>query len=282
MATSPLPFASIKNDFLRLDYLTGIGPRVVGLYANGVDGNLLAETPDIHWETPHGEFYLLGGHRLWPAPEDPYYTCPDANVRVDAHGDSVKLLSDVDASGLEKQITIRLDGNRVHLSHRITWHGEKPIQFAPWAITQLRLGGMAILPLSNTEGLQPNRNIVLWPYTQIRDERLEIHDDVILLHGKPKEYACKIGNRNDHGWAACAMGEALFVKRFQRDAGAYPDRDCNVEAYVKDVCIEIESLGTLKTLHKGDSLTHDETWEVIKGNFPPTLETARAVCEQIK
>jgi hypothetical protein len=277
MTSSSLPFASIKNDFLRLDYLTNIGPRIVGLHVNGVEYNLLAETPDVHWLTPHGEFYLIGGHRLWVAPEDPFYTCPDGDIHVKETDGSVSLQADVDESGMEKQITIRLDENRVHLSHRLIWHGENPIPFAPWGITQLRLGGMAILPLSNIDGLQPNRNLVLWPYTKLQDKRLELHDDLILLHGSVSEVACKVGNLNTHGWVACAMGDVLFVKRFQADSGLYPDLNCNVEAYVKDVCIELETLGTLKTLRKGDSLTHDETWEVTKGNFLPTLETARKV-----
>jgi hypothetical protein len=41
----------------------------------------------------------------------------------------------------------------------------------------------------------------------------------------------------------------------------------------------LETLGVLKTLRKGDALTHEETWEVLQGNFPPTLETARTVCK---
>ena len=33
MSTSPLSFAFIENDFLRLDYLTTTGLRIVGPYA---------------------------------------------------------------------------------------------------------------------------------------------------------------------------------------------------------------------------------------------------------
>jgi hypothetical protein len=282
MAYSQLPFASIKNDFLQVDYLTEIGPRIIGLYVNGLEDNLLAETPDVHWATPHGEFYLLGGHRLWTAPEDPFYTCPDGQVHVSVDNDTVALHGAVDAAGLEKEMSIHLDGNRVHVSHQVTWHGEQPIQFAPWGITQLRLGGMAILPLSNAKGLLPNRNLVLWEYTKLDDKRLELYDDVLLLHGSASEQACKIGNRNSHGWVAYALGDALFIKRFTMDnSGSYPDMDCNVEAYVKDVCLELESLGSLQVLQPGDSLKHTETWEVLKGKYPPTLATVRKVCETL-
>lgn len=277
--SSPLPFASIENDFLQLDYLTTTGPRIIGLYARGVDGNLLAETPDVHWSTPHGEYYLRGGHRLWIAPEDPFYTCPENEISVMAAEDKVTLRSALDASGLEKEISFYLDKNRVHLTHRITWHGDHPIEFAPWGITQLRAEGMAILPLSSSEGLAPDRSIVFWPYSQIRDERFELHDDLMLLHGKLTEQAFKIGNFNKHGWIACTVGKALFVKRFSAgEPQNYPDMGCNVEAYVKDSCIELESLGTLKQLESGKSVFHEETWEVYTDiKYPQTVEAARAI-----
>ena len=281
MSIPPLPFASIQNDFLRLDYLTTTGPRIVGLHVNGVEGNLLAETPDAHWPTPHGEFYLRGGHRLWTAPEDPFYTCPDEEVTVSNANGEVVIQGATEKSGLQKEISIQLDGNCVHLSNKVIWHGSGSIELAPWGITQLRLGGTAFLPLASVESLQPDRNLVLWPYTQIKDERLEIYDDMILLHGKGRDHACKIGNRNSHGWIACAMGSVLFTKSFDANrAGTYPDMNCNVEAYVKDACIELETLGPLQRLQQGDSAAYNETWQITTGYFPPTLETARSVREQ--
>jgi hypothetical protein len=216
MASSPLPFASIENKFLRLDYLTTTGPRIIGLYARGVDGNLLAETPDVHWPTPHGEYDLHGGHRLWTAPENLFYICPEDCVHVVEEKDKVVLRGLIDASGLEKETSFRLDENCVHLTHRIIWHGDQPIEFAPWGITQLRLGGMAILPLSTSEGLEPDRNLVFWAYSQIHDERLELHDDMILLHAQTAEREFKIGNLNKHGWIACIVVRLYLSNGFLR------------------------------------------------------------------
>jgi len=45
-----LSFASLQTEHLRLDYLTTTGPRIIGLFVNDVDGNLLAETPNVHWD----------------------------------------------------------------------------------------------------------------------------------------------------------------------------------------------------------------------------------------
>ena len=282
MNVSPLPFASIENSFLRVDYLTTTGPRIIGLYVKGVEGNVLAETPDVHWLTPHGEYYLRGGHRLWTAPEDPFYICPEDKVNVTAGKDAVILRSDIDAAGLEREISFRLDENCVALTHRITWRGNDSIELAPWAITQLRLESMVILPQSNVDGLQPNRNFVFWPYSKINDARLELHDDLILIHGRAAEQPFKIGNHNSHGWIACTLGNALFIKRFSADhTQKYPDMGCNTEAYVKDSCIELETLGPLRILKPKVTVTHEETWEVIAGDYPPILETARKISKQL-
>ncbi len=282
MTTTSLPFASLENEFLRVDYLTTTGPRIVGLYAKAVEGNLLAETAGVHWPTPHGEYYSYGGHRLWTAPEDPFYTCPEDHLQVITEKDKVTLRSEVDASGLEKEISFYVDENRVVLTHRVTWHGEEPIEVAPWAITQLRLDGLAILPQSNSDGLLPNRNLVFWPYSQMTDKRLELHDDLILIHGGAAEQALKIGHYNSQGWIAYLLSNTLFVKRFSVDQmHNYPDMGCNVEAYVKDICIELETLGSLTLMKPKESVTYDETWEVTTGEYPATLEIARMVNKQL-
>ncbi len=281
MFESKLASAWIENEFLRLEYLTTTGPRIVGLYAREHECNLLAETPNIHWETPHGEYFLRGGHRLWTAPENPFYTCPEEGLSIIEENDSVTLKGWVDAACLEKEITIRLEDNRVHLSHRITWHGGYSIQIAPWSITQLRLGGIAILPLPRKDGLSPDRNIVLWPYSQLRDVRFELLDDRMLLYGRGMEQAFKVGNHNAHGWLAYSLGNALFVKRFAVQNGTYPDMECNVEAYVKDACIELETLGPLSTLKRNESVTHEETWEVHVGDYAFTTEGIENIFRQL-
>ena len=278
-----LPVASVENEFLRIDYLTALGPRILGLYVKKVGIQLFAKTPDAHWPTPHGEYYLRGGHRLWTAPEDPFFTCPEDHVSIVADDHRVLLKSSVDASGLEKEISFQLDDNCVRLLHRVTWHGNEMIELAPWAITQLQLGGMAILPLSRSQGLQPNRNLVFWPYSRVKDERLEIHDDVILIHGRASEEPFKIGSYNAHAWIAYVLDAVLFVKRFSVDStNRYPDLGSNVEAYVKDSCVELETLGPLKTLHPTESVEHEEIWEVRTGEFSTTLEDARIISRQLQ
>ena len=282
-SASPLPFASLENDFLRVDYLTTVGPRIIGLYSKQANVELLVQTPDIHWPTPHGEYYLYGGHRVWKAPEDSFYNCPEDNVTVAAENDSVTLRNAVDASGLQKEISFCLDENRVLLTHQITWHGQEPIELAPWTITQLQLGGVAILLQSGvTAGSMPTRSFALWPYASITDPRLEMHDDLILVYGSADQKYFKAGSYNPFGWAAYMLDKVLFIKRFPvSDFRALPDMGSNVETFVWDAYLELETLGALALLTPGESVTFEETWEVIAGDFPITYETARTIVDRL-
>ncbi len=65
------PTKRLESDTLRVEVLAEAGPRIVRLGFAGSSENLLAETPDIGWQTPLGRYELFGGHRLWFAPEDP-------------------------------------------------------------------------------------------------------------------------------------------------------------------------------------------------------------------
>jgi hypothetical protein len=283
MATFPLPFASIENDFLRLDYLTTVGPRIIGLYSKQADIELLAPSPEMHWPTPHGEYYLYGGHRIWKAPEDPFYNCPEDNVTVVKEENKVILRNRVDASGLQKEISFKLDENRVQLTHQLSWHGGEPIELAPWTITQVPLGGVAILPQSNLrEGSAPSRSLVIFPYATITDPRLELHDDLILVHGNADRDAFKVGSFNPFGWVAYALEKALFIKHFPvGDFRLLPDMGSNIEVYVRDAYLELETLGKLTWLNPGESVTFEESWEVIPGAYSTTLDDARKIMKQL-
>jgi hypothetical protein len=51
-----------------------------------------------------------------------------------------------------------------------------------------------------------------------------------------------------------------------------------VEVYVKDECLELETLGPLTKLNPNDSVTHEETWEVFTDtDYAMTIESARAI-----
>ena len=277
MAYYGLPTHIIQNDHLQIEVLANAGPRIVRLRRAGSDENLLAETPEISWPTPFGEFHIQGGHRLWHSPEAfprTYYPDNDGLKLEPLPGGVCLVGASETANSLHKEIEIHLAADRpaVKLVHRLVNEGAWPVKLAAWAITQLPLGGTIYLP--QPEGpveseYLPNRRLALWTYTRLRDPRLELADDMIRLHARSDLQAIKIGYRNIHGWAAYARDGITLVKHFAITQEAeYSDYGCNVEAYCKDSFCELETLSPLTLVKPGQAVTHIEEWEV-EGQIPP-------------
>lgn len=270
-----LPIRAIANSVMRVEFLAEAGPRIVRLFLRGSDENWLAELPDKRVKTPLGDYFFRGGHRLWYAPERmPVTYQPDnAGITVEAMADGVRLHQPPEPlTDIRKSIEIRLHASRASLTltHRIENAGGQKIQLAPWAITMLPLGGVAILPQNtqtiDDDGLLPNRNLVLWPYTPINDARLELRDDAIRLYARAQLPPCKIGYWNRAGWLAYWRNEIVFVKRFAVNAEAwYPDFYCNAEVYCNDQFIELETLAPMRWLESRQMVEHIETWEFYSG-----------------
>ncbi len=212
----------LENEHLALWITRSCGPRVIGLSVFGGE-NMLALLPDAKYEYPGQEdYYFRGGHRLWYAPEQPdtTYIADNHPVEIEEIDNGIKLVQPVDQpTGVQKSFKIKLadTGARVTLDHFLTNHGESAIGLAPWAITQLRAGGVGIFPqqtsLGDEHGFLPNRHIVLWPYTKINSPHIHWGDDVIYIEAALTEGALKIGFPNPDGWLAYALGDVLFVKR---------------------------------------------------------------------
>ena len=248
------------------------GPRIVGFGLRG-EPNLLAETPQISWDAGHGLYELLGGHRLWFAPESPDCSVPDSTGLTlssipDAGGPAVRLVGAVQGpTGLRKTIEVRLDlgSAAVSLRHTFANEGSRTFELSPWPITQLRTGGVATveLPAPIAEHVvKPNRLLVLWPYAAWSDERLEIGDRSLTVTARPGR-SFKIGCLSTTGEVVYLREGVLFTKRFEPAVDApRPDLGCNVEIYCDERTIELESLGPLVRLGPGDSVSHDERWDL--------------------
>lgn len=266
---------TLENGLLRLEYLAAAGPRLVRLFLGDSQENLLAEVPGLGWETPFGRYVLYGGHRLWHAPEATPRSCiPDNDgLQVEELPDGVRLCRPAEpATGIRKCLEVRLLPGEMALTlhHELRNDGLWPVELAPWAITQLPPGGVAILPQTQApvdgKGLLPNRNLILWPYTRWEDPRLRLFDDLIWIEGRSGPSPLKIGCLSARGWAAYFRHGLLFCKRFvpqlQR---SHPDWNCNVEVYVERAFVELETLGPLERLEPGQCAWHTERWEFYRG-----------------
>ena len=274
----------VANGQLWIDVLSSGGPRIVGLGLRGSTENLLAETPEIGWETAHGRYELVGGHRLWFAPEDPARVAiPDLDgLALEPLADGVRLTGRTEpTTGLVRVIEVRLDPDTPSLTvrHELRNLGRGSMRDAPWAITQLPLGGRVVLPQalpSPEHAVRPSRNLVLWPYTSWSDERLRIADGAIVVHATAGP-ELKVGCRNELGWTAYVRGGAAMVQRFEpATAERYPDLECNVETYCCPDFVELELLGPLAVIEPGAATTLVERWEV-RSDVGDELDAA-AIC----
>jgi len=284
-----LPTHRISNQHLRLDFLSEAGPRIVRLMLGQSDQNLLAEVPDISWSNQFGEFFLRGGHRLTHAPESPRSYVPDsAGLIAEDLSNGVRLQTLEAATNIRKSMDICLSPDRpqVTLHHRLQNEGGDPIELAPWSITQMRLGGLVVMPISATidaDGLLPDRHIVVWPYTRWHDARLRVEDDCVFVTAQPGMPPLKVGSLNP-GWIGYLHGDVFFVKRFDpRLDQLHPDRNCNVEVYCNDRFVELETLAPLIRLKPGETIEHVETWELhrVEG-AAPTPDGVRRLLQSIE
>ena len=264
------PTLRLANGAIAVEMLARAGPRIVGLRRDGSPVNLLAETPDLGWDTAFGRYELLGGHRLWVAPEDSARAAiPDSQgLAVDPLVDGLRLTGIVEpATGCVRSIEVRLDPVRPTLSvlHLVHNSGSRSVELAPWAITQLPLGGLALLPLRRAVAgheTRPNRNLVLWPYSSLDDPRLHVRDGLIAMDATAG-VDLKVGCLADMGWVAYVRDGTALVRRFRpAPAEAHPDLGCNVETFCGSRYIELEVLGPMRVLPPGATATLIERWEV--------------------
>jgi hypothetical protein len=237
-------------------------------------------------ETPYGQFYFRGGHRLWHSPEAmprTYIADNDGATVSDIPG-GVRIDQPSEAwTHIAKSIEIRLNENQpqVIIRHELRNDGPWAVEFAVWALTALRLGGVGIFPqpVGNADpaGLLANRQISIWPYTKLDDPRLALRDDFILVRATPSLPPIKLGYFNPHGWQGYYLDGILFIKRFDPLPGAnFPDGGCNTETYCNHKFIELETLAPLTKLAPGETAAHTETWELHHGLDHPLLPSALA------
>lgn len=250
---------------------TGAGPRILG-YGRTEEESLFAILPDAVIEHPAvGRFRFMGGHRLWRAPEDPAVTYqPDvegATVQPIERG--VVLTGAADGDGIVREITLRRRGEAAVVDHVLHNAGPAPVEAAPWAITQLTIGGTAFLPQAiapaDPDRVRPNRHLVLWPYTDLAAREVSFAADTIRVEASPSPAKLKLGWPNIRGWLAYALGGRLFVKwaRPHDDRAVYTDFGASAQCYRDARFLELETLGPLTTIAPGGTAAHREVWELF-------------------
>lgn len=266
----------ITNGKFEIIVTTDLGPRVIFYGKCGGENIMYEDHEDLinkggeYFDenlAGKGIWHIYGGHRLWKSPEyiDTYY--PD-NAPVDVQyveGGAVFTSEAEVTTGIRKSISITMqDGGEITLVHSFTNVGDKtttPISM--WGLTVLDKGAKAYIPLSQEDtGFLANRNIVLWPYTDVKDERLTITNDQVTLQQKNIAQPIKVGMSIKQAVTVKTKGLKFTLDFDYLEGERYPDYECNVESYTNNIMLEIETLSPLYELQPGETKTHVERWNL--------------------
>ena len=156
------------------------------------------------------------------------------------------------------------DGNAV-VEHKFVNKGrEATPKIALWALSVMDKGAKAYIPMSAADtGLLPNRNISLWSYTDIKDERLDILNNAILLQQKDIAQPLKVGTFACGAVCVDVKGMKFSIE-INSPTGEYGDNNCNIETYTNDIMLEIETLSPLGSLAVGEEAKHIEKWSLTR------------------
>lgn len=276
----------ISNGSVELLVTVDVGPRIIkcgfiggeNIMFNDIDRNVNkrgALYDEYYYKG--AEWYIYGGHRLWMTPEtEPETYYPD-NDPVDYepidNGAVFRPKAQI-KNDVQLAMEIRLDENdNITVNHLITNVGKEKKEFAPWSLTVLNQGGMEIIERNpEKEGLLPNGRMILWPYTNLADERVYFGEDFITLCQDPTaETAFKLGLDSKIGRAFYIIGDTVFINNFPKfePDGNYADFGCNFETYTSNEILELESLGQIYCAESGQTVEHLEQWQLRRNPGTP-------------
>ncbi|MBL7160977.1 MAG: hypothetical protein ISS57_00105 [Anaerolineales bacterium] len=275
----------LSNHLVDLVILTEIGPRIIRYGFLGED-NLFVELSETLGHKGGNTWHVYGGHRLSHAPQaDPRSHYPD-NFPVEyiEKDGFLQVVQSVEpTNGIQKELDIYLDAHstKVTVVHRLYNRNLWPVELAPWALSAMSPGGMAVAPLpprgTHHDDLQPTGCVSLWAYTDMSDSKWKWGREYIFLSQDTKnQEPQKAGFWVPAGWTAYHWGDVLFIKQFEIKSGKYyPDKNVNVEFYTDHSLLEVETLGPLTCVEPDQFVEHVETWSLHKG--VPAIETESSV-----
>jgi hypothetical protein len=258
-----------------------VGPRVIR-YAEHGGPNVFVELKDQLGGTGENDWMIRGGHRFWTAPEaDHSYDLDNGPVAWKKIGETAVELTQAPSEQFGYQKILRLEllpaaDEMVRLTHRLLATGPAPLDVTPWALSVMDVGGTCVVPQppadlhpsefpegreTKPEEFLPNREFVLWPFTDLTDGRYRFSENFLRLSQRTDMPATKLGLKVSSGWVAYENHGVIFAKHLPRLEGqVYPDRDVNLELFTNRAILEMESLAPLRTLAPGQVHEHVEHW----------------------
>ena len=259
-----------------------VGPRILR-YAHHEAQNVFVEMPEQLGKSAEKEWMIRGGHRFWTAPEaDHSYELDNLPIDYKKIGEAgVEIAQPVSEFGFQKTLRIEmLKDEVVRVTHLLTNASMQALQVTPWALSVMAPGGTALIPQprldfhptefpegrgTKPEDFLPNREMILWPFTNLTDGRFVFSEHFLRVSHHPSKPATKIGLKLASGWVAYQNGDDVFAKHLTYDpAEPYPDRGSNFELFTNINILELESLAPALPLLPNETREHVEYWVLRK------------------
>lgn len=274
----------ITNGEVELIVTSDVGPRIMR-YGFVGGQNLFKEYTEQFGKSGEPDWQLRGGHRIWLAPEHMPRTYAPDNEPVEVFVDAgvLRAVQPVEPStGIQKEIEVTLapSGSQVQVLHRLKNTLAWDIEFAPWALTMMAQNGHGITGFpprgTHPEMLEPTNPLIMWAFTDLRDERYTFLEKYFILRQDPaNSKPTKLGHFNEKTWGAYLLGSDLFVKQVNAEVGKpYPDMGCSYETFTRHDMLEIETLGPITKVAPGATLEHLERWSLHAGVSIPAWTDA--------
>lgn len=273
---------AISNDIIEAYVTIDVGPRIIR-FGNVGGQNIMCDNRSVMAPKEDKEFCdffgngkkweILGGHRIWTSPESyPHSYYPDLDevkYELTEYG-AVFTPNAEKENGMQKQLEIKMDPDdaNMYVTMRVTNIDNKPQEFSIWGLTVSACHGTLIIPMnSNDTGLLHNRNISVWPYTNLADSRVYFGKKYVTLRQDINiAQSFKLGFGLNQAEAFYCLGDDIFRKSYEthHESEKYPDNGCSFETYTNNGFIEVESLSPLKLVKPNETVSLTEHWSMYK------------------
>ncbi len=249
-----------------------VGIRIIHLSVHQMENLYYVQPEDLSDGicTPGG-WKLIGGHRFWLAPEGDNSYWPDQKpVEYELEENAVTLTQCVDPwLGVQKSIRLEfLPDGAIAVRQSIVNVENETFTGALWGVNTLR-GGTGQVPFADLEGdpCVPHRAVQLWGQTSLGDPRIRFTKDRVYTQQMAIDGYFKIGFYSSAGRIHHEnLGQSFDITFPVVSQDQCPDGQCNVEIFQHSHVMELEVLGPVVTLNKGESASIHETWRVNKLN----------------
>lgn len=165
------------------------------------------------------------------------------------------------------EIIFEENSSRIKIIYKVISLNAFDINISLSSSTVVRGGGISILPLIRGDNNDsPDKSLVFWPYSNLRDSRVYLGDKYIVMkvnHDIQDKFRIGINSKvafyyNDH---------SMFVKEFDNineSSLFYPNKGCNYESLITENYLEMQSNSPVYKLSVNNCIIHTEIWNIYR------------------